>query len=303
MERSEREVYPTIKKIFKYVYIHPSILFIFAAAFFTDNLIRIFTLYGIVMIHEMFHLMTAHILKVKVEGISIMPFGITMRLKDDYIRRPEYEIIIAFAGPFSNLLMIFIALIVKAYCLWDTDNMTFFIFSNTAIGLINLIPALPLDGGRILKAVLTLHWGFARTFTIMEKVTKIMIGLLGGWGIYILYMTGFNFSVLLISCFLIFNLTGERRRNHLVMMKEIVYCKQKLLETGICTAKTLVVLHHIPARRLLRYLSYHHFLVITVMNDTMSVMGILTEVEMIEGLIRYGYEVKMGEMVEERWVR
>ena len=159
-------MYLSIRKIFKYFYIHPLILLVFAVAFFTNNLARVFILYGIVMIHEMAHLITAYVFKVKVEGISIMPFGITMRLKNDYIRRPEYEIIIAFAGPFSNALMISIALIVKAYCLWDTDNMTFFIFSNTAIGLINLIPALPLDGGRILKAVLILRWGFVRSCKI-----------------------------------------------------------------------------------------------------------------------------------------
>ncbi len=227
-----------------------------------------------------------------------MPFGLTIRTKNNFIRKPEQEIIIAIAGPLANVLMILIVIIMKAYCLLDTDNMTFFITANIAIIFINIVPALPLDGGRILKSVLILGLGTVRAFQLMDKITKVAVFMLFMLGIYVFYMTGFNFSIILIASFLISNLFSERKNNHLILMKEILYCKEKLSREGICKTKQLVVLYNIPAQKLLKYFSYNYFSLITVIDRKMNIMGTLTEVQVIEGLGHFDSQVEIGKIIE-----
>ncbi|MDK2799423.1 MAG: stage sporulation protein [Clostridiales bacterium] len=287
-----------IRTVTKYLSIHPLVFAIFIAAFLTHRLKEISILYIIVMIHELFHLIAAYQLKIQVEGIKIMPFGITLKIHNNYIRKPEHEIIIAIVGPISNALMIFLGYIVKAYCLYDTDDMTFFIIANLVIGIGNMIPTLPLDGGRILKAALTLQWGFIKAFNFTLKSTKIICFLLFIAGMYILYITKFNFSLLLIATFLTFNLINERNNNNLIIMKEIVDYKEKFLKEGIFNAKNIAVLNDIPAQKILNNFSYNHFYLVTVIDSKMNIIGTLTETQIIEGLVHFGCQVKIEEILK-----
>jgi stage IV sporulation protein FB len=291
------EVNRCIKNSSKYFYIHPLFYFVLIVAIFTQNLKKVAILYMIAVIHELFHLIIARNFKIKIECVKVMPFGITLKIKDNYIPKPEHEIIVAIAGPFSNALMMFIAFFVKIYYLLDTDDITFFIFANIVIGVINLIPVLPLDGGRILKAILTIQWGFIKAFNFTLKVTKIISFFLFILGIYMLYLTRFNFSLLLIAAFLIFNIANERQNNNLMVMKEIVYYKEKLLKEGIFKAKNIVVIYNLPAQKLLKNFSYNHFHLVTVIDSKMNIIGTLTEAQIIEGLVDLGCEVKVEEIL------
>ncbi|MGE4284074.1 MAG: site-2 protease family protein [Clostridia bacterium] len=292
---------PEVNKYIKYskklIHIQPLVGLIFIVAFVVHYLKELVILYSIVMIHEFFHLAAARYLKVNIEAIKIMPFGVTLKIKNNYIKKPEHEIIIACAGPFSNLLMIVAAYILKVYYLYDTDDMTFFIFANFIIGGANLVPAVPLDGGRILKAVLTLHWGFVRAFNFTIYITKVICLLSFVAGAYILYITGLNSSILMISIFLIFNIVNEQNNNNLAMMKEIVYCKEKLLEAGFFNAKSLVVICNLPAQKLLKNFSYNHFYLITVIDNKMNIIGTLTEAQVIDGLVELGAQVTIEEVL------
>jgi len=267
-------------------------------AIFTKQIRTVLFLYAIVFVHECFHLMATQILKVPIKGIRIMPYGITLKIKSHYISQPEHEIIIATAGPFANILMIIFALILKSYCPVKPDDMIFFVFANTVIAAVNLIPALPLDGGRILKAALTLKWGFIKAANFTLKITEICIVILFIGGIWLLYVTHFNLSLFIISFFLTWNMLGERRNIRVIVSKDIIYCKEKLLNKGIVHTKHIAALYDMPARKLLHHFSYNFFYLITVIDHNMNVIGTLTEVQIIEGLVRLGSHVRVGEIME-----
>lgn len=286
-----------IRYLKKNLYIQPLVGVVLVAGFITQHLREVMVLYAVVMIHEMCHLAAAYYLKVEIDGIKVMPFGVTLKIKNNYISKPEHEIMIACAGPLSNVLMILIAYIIKVYYLWNTDDITFFIFANFVIGAANILPALPLDGGRILKAVLTLHWGFIKAFNFTIKLTKVICVLSLIVGIYVLYATGLNASILMISLFLIFNIVNEKNNNNLAVMKEIIYCKEKLLQAGISNAKNLVVISDIPAQKLLKNFSYNYFYLITVIDSKMNIIGTLTEAQVINGLVELGAQVSIEEIL------
>jgi Zn-dependent protease/CBS domain-containing protein len=116
-----------------------------------------FLFYASLLSHEMGHALVARRLGVKVDGITLWIFGGVARLRGD-AASPSAEAKIAIAGPIVSLVVailfgaITFALdvtagppLVEAACLWLAG-------SNALLLLFNLIPAFPLDGGRLLRA-------------------------------------------------------------------------------------------------------------------------------------------------------
>jgi len=279
-------------KLFKFIEIHIStlLLIFFALLFnFTNSLL---ITYAIVIIHELAHIFTALYLKVKLDKIEILPFGVTMRIHSHYIKTPNDEIIIAIAGPISNIAMGLIALGLKNYGIIDDEMASFLIMANIGIALINIIPALPLDGGRVMKAALTLRWGYVKSFNFTMIITKISIVLIIIIGIAILIYTKFNFSMLLIGAFLVANAISEQRGNKMIMIREILYSRQKLVHCGTERAGVIAIMHNQPARRALKMLNYNKYYIINIIDDNMKIIGSITETQLIEGLIEKGIRVK-----------
>ena len=164
-----------------------------------------------VVIHELFHIITARLLKIRLKKLQILPFGISATLDCEYIKDPKNEILVAISGPVANLLIILVFYLYEINFYWvfsiDYQLLKFIYIINMAIFLVNLLPVLPLDGGRILKAYLTIKWGFIRAFNFTIILTKIFGYALIIIGIWILVITRFNFSLILISAFILSNIS------------------------------------------------------------------------------------------------
>lgn len=291
------EVKNSILKITKNIYINQYTFLVIIIAYLTGNINNFCTLYGIAFVHELFHFATAKLYGIQVKGLFIMPFGICLKLNDIYINETRKEIIIAAAGPFANVIMMLFAWFLKEnfkLSLWDIN---FFIYGNLAVIMINMIPALPLDGGRILKAILVNIWGFKRAFMLMEKLTKALLLIVFLWGIYVLYLTKLNYSIILIFIFLFVNIIAEKNTSKLIIMKGITDSRKKLADKGILKAQTIVVFDSVRGSKILRNLSYNHFFIIIVVGSDMSVKGIMTEAQVVEGLARHGSNAKMEDIL------
>jgi Zn-dependent protease len=115
-------------------------------------------LFGLVLLHELGHSLVAQRFGIRVLDITFWPLGGMARMS----HIPEdsrIEGLIAIAGPAVNLALVLLALPL----LWLTDGLgagtpwmagmaKAFIMMNLALGLFNLVPAFPMDGGRILRA-------------------------------------------------------------------------------------------------------------------------------------------------------
>ena len=120
-------------------------------------------------IHELGHLFTGLALGLKPETLKIMPFGISIVFK---IFRQEPKIylkklLIAIAGPVVNITISIIGTILK----WKTN----IIYANFLIAIFNLLPIYPLDGGRILKSILSFNYQQRECQGIVLKVSNITI--------------------------------------------------------------------------------------------------------------------------------
>ena len=126
------------------------------------------------------------ILGLKIEKIEIMPLGLSVSFKlnvDDYnkkIRKGNIlqlkKIAIAAAGPLTNLIMLLIVL--NANINLKIVSNEVIAYANILIMLFNLLPIYPLDGGRILKALLHIFEGSIKSKIYIRKISKAVIILL-----------------------------------------------------------------------------------------------------------------------------
>lgn len=241
-------------------------------------------------LHELAHIFCALFLKVGVSGIRLYPFGICAKLSKGYIGSPEKEFFVAFFGPFFSLLLFWIFSFLNS--LYQNDIFSFCMDINLAICFLNLIPALPLDGGRMLKSILSARFGIIRAFTFLRKVTAIMIWFLFAFALFLILVSKFNFSLILISAFLFQNLSFEEQSISMLTLKEIMYSKQKANLSENFRTKTFCFSEEKSASSLLRHLGSDYFCLVFVMDKNFEITKVLTETKIIDELLTKGLRIK-----------
>lgn len=139
-------------------------------------------LFVAVLLHELSHSLLSKRSGVEVKGILLFIFG-GVSLLERFPKEPEKEISIAFAGPLASF-----AIAAVSYLIFLTSIpviaeffMVFFYF-NAVLGAFNLIPAFPLDGGRVLRGFIARRTNFIKATQVAAGVGKslaIFMGILG----------------------------------------------------------------------------------------------------------------------------
>jgi Zn-dependent protease len=133
-------------------------------------------LFVAVILHESSHAFAARTLGVKVRDIVVHPLGGMTRL-DWTARDPLKEAMISCAGPAVNLLVAGILWIVFRGTLqeparWMAWFVLPFLTANAALGALNLVPAFPMDGGRVLRALLSTKLGHLPATRIAARIGR-----------------------------------------------------------------------------------------------------------------------------------
>ena len=160
---------------------------------FLTGVVFILLLFGCVVLHELGHAAMAKRFGVETREIVLYPIGGVARL--DRIPSGKAELLIALAGPLVNLVlagMLVAWLVVRqvqisfspqdllagdAPVVWQllTANLTLFFF--------NLVPAFPMDGGRILRAILSMYAGQEKATRIAARVGQGFALLFAIWAV------------------------------------------------------------------------------------------------------------------------
>ncbi|MBE7031340.1 MAG: hypothetical protein E7401_00025 [Ruminococcaceae bacterium] len=246
------------------------------------------------ILHETAHIIWAKALSVSVSRVELYPFGISARLKSGYIQSSEKEFLIAFAGPSLSLLLYWVCIILYRFI--QSEFFKFGADINLCLCLINLIPVLPLDGGRIVKALLTARYGIIRAYNFTIKLSRFLILLLLICAGIIFFVSDFNFSLILISAFLLQNLCGEQQAVSTVTLREILQSTEKAENCHSLPVRTLCVKESRAASGILRYLSYDCFYIVHILNKKSRIIKTLTETQILMALTENGIRTRYGDI-------
>lgn len=280
-------------QLFKHFKINLFVFPVVIASLFYGYFIELAIAFAIALLHEISHIISAKIFKVKISYIEILPFGVSARLESNIIENPTYEIIIAFSGPLSNILLALIFYFISDIRMPYASYIT---ICSTAMALINLLPVLPLDGGRIMRAYITKKLGAFSAYSVSIKISRVFIILILGSSVLLLLNSSFNFSYILIGVFLLGNLLGEQNNITRLAVIETASYKEKLKKHGLIRTYVITVDESAPARRILKRLSYDRYHIVCVSDKNFKIKNILTEGEIIHALFENGIRTKFGDI-------
>jgi Zn-dependent protease len=157
-------------------------------------------MFGCVVLHELGHALAALRYGIRASRILLLPIG-GMAQFDSLPRQPGRELVIALAGPAVNYLLI--GLIVAGFgwppALGDVGLPTrmaeiphALLLINLMMGVFNLLPAFPMDGGRVLRALLALRFGHARATRWAARSGQVIALVCGSGAIYASVFLGYN---------------------------------------------------------------------------------------------------------------
>ena len=183
------------------------------------TLVVILTLFLCVVLHEFGHSLVAQRLGIDVSDITLLPIGGVARLKT-LPEKPVDEIKIAVAGPLVNVVLapIFFGLAFAfgvdltqppglAAAQQSVGGALFYLgLVNVVLVVFNLIPAFPLDGGRVLRGLLAIRFGPVRATDISAGIGQVLAVVLGIIG----FASG-GLGLVLIAIFVFFGASGEQQ--------------------------------------------------------------------------------------------
>lgn len=160
-----------------------------------------------VILHELGHAVTAKAYGVRVRSITLWFLGGVAQF-DDLPRHRGAEAVVSIVGPMVSLALGGLCWLGLQATSRDSTGAWFLLayltYMNVVIAAFNMIPALPLDGGRVLRSLLALRLPFARATQISAWISRGLAVLIGVAGLLSL-----NFFLLLIAIFVFFAVSAE----------------------------------------------------------------------------------------------
>lgn len=148
------------------------------------SILFVLTIFACVTAHELGHALAARRYHIKTRNITLLPIGGLAQL-ESIPEKPKEELVVALAGPLVNILIAgalypFVRLTtpdVEQLNLNQLNHLNFLpslMAVNIWLAMFNLIPAFPMDGGRVLRALLTFRMGRVKATRVASSVGQIL---------------------------------------------------------------------------------------------------------------------------------
>lgn len=265
------------------------------------GVLLVILLFALVVIHELTHSRVAQHYGVAVRSITLLPIG-GVAAMEEIPEEPRKELAISAAGPLSNVVIGAIMLALSPLVIdWGTQSFTGFfseqvlerspagayayiLVVNWFLALFNLLPAFPLDGGRVFRALLALRMDRARATRIAVAVGQVLAVAMAVYGFF-----GGGLILVLVAIFIFFGAQGEGMHGEVQRVLRELKVKQ-VVNPNVHVARRGQTLGELAARLFHTY--QEDFPVLSGRGD---LEGILTRDRLIAELGRHGPDYPVAE--------
>lgn len=272
----------------------PAVLLLFLLAGYHVEYILTFIS---MVIHELGHTAAALVLKKKVYTFKILPVGINVCIDEFSCTRQE-RILIYICGPVINVFLAAVFFDIWLRASIKTGLVFFLMSANVCLATFNLLPALPFDGGRILREALAMRYGGFSANKKIQRITLIVSLMLVLSGIVQLLNNILNFSLILIGAYAIFLLKKGKTEDSVMNVKDMIYRRSRLLKKGVYPARDLVVVKTMHLGDIIKCLDFDRFHIIHVLNENLKLLKVFTEQDIIDGVFKYSADMTFEEFME-----
>lgn len=287
-------------KIFRFmgtdVYLNPFFLGLLALFFAAGVLVKGLIAFGIVLMHEFAHVAAARKLGITVTQVELLPFGGVARMGEELSLEPGKEARVAAAGPACNFLMVLLAVALKNYNIWHNNLGPFFIQCNLLVAAFNLLPGLPLDGGRVYRACLARKLGLSEATRLTARYGQVWAVVLIIFGLIGIYLGATGVDISLTALFLFYAATRERNMAPYLFINHLIRKRDELLKNGMLPANVLVALENVPLGKIVKGFLPQKYHLIMVVDSQGQVKARTTEWEIVDKIMEGGFETPVGQL-------
>lgn len=244
------------------------------------------------LVHELGHAYYAERLGYKLNKISLMPYGATVNGAIDGLSCAD-EILIALFGPLVNL---FVCLIFTALWWLVPETYTYtdsVVFSNLSVACINLLPAYPLDGGRIFCALLCGKLPYNKALLIV-KILGVTLSIITFALFVFSCFNTINFTVLFFSAFIFVGaVTKTKEKNYVKIFKN----RTEFL-CGVKQERHFVANGDITLKQLLQHVSGDYFFTLEIVDKKSGRNKKLNRTQTENLLASYRYYDTLSDLID-----
>lgn len=169
--------------------LHPILLPLFLFLLVSGNVSTYTLIFVSLLIHELGHLIAAWTTGMRVRSCTIMPYGGELVIPGQSTARRKKRIYVALGGPMATIILLILAVFLRF------PEAELFIRIQVTLLALNLLPILPLDGGRVLTALLERKGTVHKVRTVM-LVTSIIFCLLAIFGLSLAFPATIPYGLL-----------------------------------------------------------------------------------------------------------
>lgn len=273
------------------LHIHSSFFLFSILVIAMGQIKQFFLIVAATTIHELSHIAAAKLKRLKINGILITPIGETAYIEGFDSLPAISKNIVLLAGPLANIIPS--AIIFSFFRHWAEAEQ--FMYISFAIGVFNLLPIYPLDGGKLLFIFLGNRLGIIKSIKYIKFITKAGVGALFFLGFIQLVLFPLNFSLLAIGAFLLSVFEREKSSMVFSYYRCMMY-KSERLRNGI-KAKTAAVGSESAVADVEPIFTWDYFHIIHVISGG-NIAATLTEKQIFEAGIKTAAKVKLLDIIE-----
>ncbi|MCH5287321.1 MAG: hypothetical protein J1E43_07860 [Christensenellaceae bacterium] len=232
-----------------------------------------------ILLHEGAHALMSACFGKAPEDVEITPLGALMRLEDDEALSLSKRLLVLMAGPVMTLLLCYLALFLTqaGWLPWGAGRQ--FFLCNAAILFVNLLPALPLDGGRLLAMGLSCLLRRETVQTVMRAIGTalglicVVLNLWLSWS-----SGGWNLSLAAAGCFLMYSAARSTTTHAMAELRDFMDRKSRLESCGSMPCRWVTLSGDAQLRQAVRCLHpRRHTMFCVVRDGTADHRGFLSE--------------------------
>jgi stage IV sporulation protein FB len=267
--------------------IHPLLWAVAALSALTGHLLEILVLFGVILIHELGHTAAASSLAWRVREIRLLPFGGVLEVEESGSVPAWQEAIVVLAGPAQNALMIAVAALARHLGLWSEEWADYFIRVNAMIGLFNLLPILPLDGGKLLQLALGLRLPYYQTLHAMYVISLLNSALMISVSLSVWQRWGIDLNLLMIGIFLFVSNWSDYRNLSYIFLRFLMGREARMAQQhpGRFMARPLIVQAGSTLAQTVKQLRREVYHVIYVCDEHGRIRQVLPELQLIRAYL------------------
>ncbi len=266
----------------------------------------ILVLFGIVVLHELGHALTARHFGIRTRDITLLPIGGVARL-ERIPEEPRQELLVALAGPAVN-----VALALACFLLLGAQTqisrpgdldliagsfLANLMWVNVGLTIFNLLPAFPMDGGRVLRALLATRMEYVRATAFAARIGQGLAMILAFIGLGSMFFgTGYSNPFLVLIALFVW--VGASQEAGLVRMRSML---RRVTAGQLMTRNFQTVNASEPLGAVAERLKSGGQSDFPVLDASGRVAGLLTHGGLLEGLSRRGRDATAEEFMSHQF--